>query len=85
MAARLSAPRTGRTSFPRNNIFLMAPILISVRRKISQLVFLLQRLGWSVRREVSNDSVMRTGEWSEESSKQDIASTFGDTVVYQVG
>jgi hypothetical protein len=38
-------------------------------------VFLLQRLGWGARREVLNDSVMRTGVWSEESSKQDLMST----------
>jgi hypothetical protein len=45
------------------------------RQKISQLVSLLQRLEWGVRREVSNDNVMRTGVGSEESSKQDLAST----------
>jgi hypothetical protein len=43
------------------------------RRKESQFVLLLERLGWGTRNKVSWDSVMRIGVWSEESSKQDLA------------
>jgi hypothetical protein len=49
---------------------------LSLRRwwKASKSVLLLQSRGWGTRRIAWVESVMRTGEWSEESSRQDFAS-----------